>query len=78
MYRSHAGDMGPVSLVVSCPHELTFPHCSLAVVGENLGMNPWIGWPSCCGLCQEPFFLGAVDLIKYVDECMKGCHMWTT
>jgi hypothetical protein len=78
MYRSHVGDMGPVSLVVSCPQELTFPHCSLAVVGEKLGMDPRIGWPSCCGLCREPFFSGAVDLFKSVDDCMKGCYMWTT
>jgi hypothetical protein len=41
-YRSHAGDMGPVSLVVSCPQELTFPHCSLAVVREKLGTDPRI------------------------------------
>jgi hypothetical protein len=70
--------MGPVSLVVSCPQELTFPHCSLAVVGEKLGTDSWIGWPSCFGLCREPFFSGAVDLFKSVDDCMKDCYMWTT
>jgi hypothetical protein len=32
--------MDPVSLVVSCQQELTFPHCSLAVVGEKLGTDP--------------------------------------
>jgi hypothetical protein len=26
-------------------------------------------------LCQEPFFSGAVDLFKSVDDCMKGCYM---
>jgi hypothetical protein len=78
MYRSHAGDMDPVSLVVSCPQELTFLHCSLAIVGEKLGTDPLIGWLSCCGLCREPFFSGAVDLFKSVDDCMKGCYMWTT
>jgi hypothetical protein len=77
-YRLHAGDMGPVSLVVSCPQELTFPHCSLAIVGEKLGTDPRIGWPSCYGLCREPFFLGVVDLFKSVDDYMKGCYMWTT
>jgi hypothetical protein len=68
MYRSHDGDISPVSLVVSCPQELTFPHCSLAVVGEKLGMDSWIRWPSCCGLCREPFFSGVVDLFKSVDD----------
>jgi hypothetical protein len=32
--------MGPVSLVVSCPQELTFPHCSLAVCGREAGYGP--------------------------------------
>jgi hypothetical protein len=76
-YRSHAGDMSPVSLVVGCQQELTFPHCSLAIVGEKLGTDPRIGWSSCCGLCREPFFSGAVDLFKSVDDCMKDCYMWT-
>jgi hypothetical protein len=77
MYRSHAGDMGPVSLVVGCQQELTFSHCSLAAVGEKLGTDLWIGWPSCCGLCREPFLSGAVDLFKSVDDCIKGCYIWT-
>jgi hypothetical protein len=64
--------MGPVSLIVSCPQELTFLHCSLAVVGEKLGMDPRIGWPSCCGLCREPFFSGVVDLFKSVDSTICG------
>jgi hypothetical protein len=28
-------------------------------------------------LSREPFFSGAVDLFKSVDDCMKGCYMWT-
>jgi hypothetical protein len=71
MYRSHADDMRPVSLVVGCQQELTFPHCSLAVVGDKLCTDPRIRWPSCCGLCRVPFFSGAVDLFKSVDDCMK-------
>jgi hypothetical protein len=38
--------MGLVSLVVSCPQEWTFPHCSLAIVGEKLHTDPRIGWPA--------------------------------
>jgi hypothetical protein len=75
-YRSHTGDMGPVSLVIGCQQELEFPHCSLAIVGEKLVTDPRIGWPSCCELCREPFFSGVVDLFKSIDECMKGCYMW--
>jgi hypothetical protein len=67
--------MGPVSLVVSCTQKLTFPHCSLVVMGEKLGMDPRIEWPSCCRVCREPFFSGAVDLFKSVDDYMKGCPL---
>jgi hypothetical protein len=28
-------------------------------------------------LYREPFFSGAVDLFNSVDDCMKGCYMWT-
>jgi hypothetical protein len=35
------------------------PTASLVGSGEKLGMNPWIGQSTCCGLCWEPFFLGS-------------------
>jgi hypothetical protein len=70
--------MDPVSLVVGCQQKFDFsPTASLAVVGEKLDTDPRIGQPVCCGLCREPFFSGAVDLFKSVDDCMKGCYMWT-
>jgi hypothetical protein len=50
---------------------------SMAGSREKLGMDPWIGQPSGCGLCQEPFFLGTVALSIAVDDCEKGCYMWT-
>jgi hypothetical protein len=31
---------------------------------------------ACCGLCQEPFFLGALDPFNSVDNFTKGCHIW--
>jgi hypothetical protein len=46
-------------------------------MGEKLGMNPWTGQPSCWGLGHEPFFSGAVDLFKYVDDYAKGCYALT-
>jgi hypothetical protein len=54
-----------------------FPTTSLAVVGEKLGTDLWIDQPACCGFCQEPFFSGAVDLFKSVDDCAKGCYALT-
>jgi hypothetical protein len=52
-----------------------FPTTLLAVMGEKLGTGPWIGQPVCCGLCQKPFFSGAVNLLKSVDDCAKGYHI---
>jgi hypothetical protein len=38
---------------------------------EKLGMDPWIGQPSCCGLGRKPFFSGAVGLLNSVDDYVK-------
>jgi hypothetical protein len=51
------------------------PTTSIAVMGEKLSMNPWIGQPECCGLGREPFFSGAVALSNTIDDSMKGCHI---
>jgi hypothetical protein len=50
----------------------------LAVVGEKLGIDPWIRRSSSCELCREPFFSGAVDLYKSADDFTKGCYALTT
>jgi hypothetical protein len=50
----------------------------LVVLGEKLGKNPQIGQPVCYGLGQEPFFSGAVDLFKSIDDYMKGYYALTT
>jgi hypothetical protein len=47
----------------------------MASSGEKLGTDPRIGKPACCGLCQEPFFLGAVALSIAIDDFTKGCHI---
>jgi hypothetical protein len=54
-----------------------FPTASLAVMGEKLGMDPRTSQPSCCGLGQEPFFSGVVDLVKFVDDYTKDCYVLT-
>jgi hypothetical protein len=55
-----------------------FPTASLAVVEEKLGRDPWIRRSSNCGLCREPFFSGAVDLYKFVDDFTKDCYALIT
>jgi hypothetical protein len=42
---------------------------------EKLGTDPWIGQPTQCGLCREPFFSGAVTLSITIDDFVKGCHV---
>jgi hypothetical protein len=70
--------MSLVSLVVDHRHELgLFPPASLVGSGEKLVTDPWIGQPACCGLCQEPFFSGAVESIQIYRRLTKGCYMWT-
>jgi hypothetical protein len=72
--RTNRRDMGPVSLVASRQQNVSFtPTASLVGSGEKLGMNLWIGQPSCCGLCREPFFSGAVALLNSVDDYAKDC-----
>jgi hypothetical protein len=39
-----------------------------------MGMDPRSGQPACCELSQEPFFSGAVDLFKSIDNYVKGCY----
>jgi hypothetical protein len=74
MYRSHAERYGPdkPSSLPSIEGDFT-PTTSMAVLGDKLGTNPWIGQPMCCGLGREPFFSGAVALSIAVDDFTKGC-----
>jgi hypothetical protein len=68
--------IGPVSLVAGHQQEVGYaPTASLVGFREKLGMNPRIGQPSCCGLCQESFFSGAVALLNSVDDYAKCCYM---
>jgi hypothetical protein len=52
------------------------PTTSMASSGEKLGMDSRINQSTHCGLCREPFFLGAVSLSIVVDDFTKGCHIW--
>jgi hypothetical protein len=47
---------------------LPFSTASLVGSEEKLGMDLWIDQPTCCGLCREPFFSGAVTLSNFVDD----------
>jgi hypothetical protein len=78
MYRSHADDMGPESLVADRQQKVGFaPIASLVGSGEKLGTDPQIGQPSCCRLYREPFFSGVVTLLNSIDDYVKGCYAFT-
>jgi hypothetical protein len=52
MYRSHVGDMGPVSLVAGCSQNLVFSPCFIGYYGREAGYGPadwsagvmWVGF----------------------------------
>jgi hypothetical protein len=77
-YRSHAGDVGPVSLV-AC-HQQVFGLSALLQWlcwernwGRSRGLlNRAKGWS------REHFFLGAVHPFNPVDDLVKGWCIWTT
>jgi hypothetical protein len=69
---------GPISPVAGCQQKVCFaPTASMAILGEKLGRNPWIGQPVCYGLCREIFFSGAVALLNFVDDCTNCCYALT-
>jgi hypothetical protein len=71
-YRSHVGDMGPVSLVVGRQQKVCFaPTAILVGSGEKLGSDPRIDQSMCYWLCQEPFFSRVVALLNSVDDSWK-------
>jgi hypothetical protein len=41
-------------------------------------MDPQTSQPACCGLGREPFFSGAVDLLKSVNDYVKDCYALIT
>jgi hypothetical protein len=77
-YRSHAGIYGPSKPSSRHQQMLGFvPTASMVGSGEKLDTDPRIGQPAYCGLCREPFCLGAVALLNSVDDFTKDCYMWT-
>jgi hypothetical protein len=74
-YRSHVGDMGPVSLVAGRPQ----------VLGLSLPLQ-WLSWERNWGgshgplsraerWSREHFFSGAVVSVQPYRRLMKGCHV---
>jgi hypothetical protein len=54
-----------------------FPAALLAVMIEKLGTDLWTSQPASCGLGREPFFLGAVELFKSINDYVKGWYALT-
>jgi hypothetical protein len=76
MYRSYAGDMGPVSLVVSRQQKVGFaPTASLVGLWEKLDTDPWIGQPSCYGLCQEQWPCSTLLMTTWKVAIIGPCEI---
>jgi hypothetical protein len=84
-YRSHAGDMGPVSLVVVCQQELDFSPLLCDCCGREAGYGPtdqmdvvlWIvsgDLLECSGSVQIYWWL--YERLPYVDH-MRYIWSWT-
>jgi hypothetical protein len=51
----------------------------MVVMGGKLGVDPQIGQSVCCGLGQEPFFLGSSRIyLSLLDQCERFPRMGTT
>jgi hypothetical protein len=78
-YRSHAGDMSPVSLVACHRHKLCLSLLLHWLAWER-------NWVRTCGSVSQhamdwvgsPFFSGAVGSIQIYQRLVKGCYVLTT
>jgi hypothetical protein len=77
MYRSHAGDMGPISLVAGCRQRVALPPLLQLLAQER----NWVRTRGSVSrrvvdCVRSPFFSGTVALSIAVDNFAKGCHVW--
>jgi hypothetical protein len=85
-YRSHAGDMGPVSLLVSCQHELDFSPLLFGCCGREAGYGPVDRMTVMLSIVSEAILLrcsGSIqicwwlyEMLLYVDR-VRYVWSWT-
>jgi hypothetical protein len=74
-YRSHASDMGLVSLVVYCRQIFDFLHCFIAWLGREARYEPIDRSVGVLWIVSEALFLRSSDSIQLRRWLMEGCHV---
>jgi hypothetical protein len=74
-YRSHAGDIAPVSLVPYCRQMFGFLHCFIGWLGRETGYGPTDRSAGVLWIVLGAFFLGSSDSVQLCWWLMKGCHV---
>jgi hypothetical protein len=74
-YRSHAGDISLVNLVVCYRQIFGFHYCFNGCVGRETRWRTCGSLSWARGLCREPFFSVAVGFVQCCWWLVKGCHV---
>jgi hypothetical protein len=69
--------MGTISLIVDYQQELDFFPLFFGYCEREVGYGPTDRMAVVLWVVSGAFFSGAVDLFKSIDDCIKGCYMWT-
>jgi hypothetical protein len=76
-YRSHAGDMGPVSLVTCCRQMFGFLHCFIGWLGRETGYGSVDRSAGVLWIVSEALFLGSSDSVQHCRCLLEGCYALT-
>jgi hypothetical protein len=76
-YRSHTGDMGPVSLVACYRHMFDFLHCFIGWLEREHEYGPANRMADVLWIMLGALFLGSSDSIQLCRWLVKGCYMCT-
>jgi hypothetical protein len=75
-YRSHAGDIGPISLVAYCRQMFGFLHCFIGWLERETGYGPTDRSAGVLWIVLGALFLGSNDSVQLCRWLVKGCHVW--
>jgi hypothetical protein len=74
-YRSHAGDMGPVSLVACYQQMFDFLHYFIGWTERETGYGSVDRSTDVLWIVSGALFLGSSDSVQLCRRLMKGCHV---
>jgi hypothetical protein len=76
-YRSHAGDMGPVSLVAYCRQMFGFLYCFIGWIRSETRYGPTDWTAGVLWIVSGALFLRINDFVQLCRWLVKGCYTWT-